>query len=128
MKSISLKNRILWAIGSIIALWFFYIMFRYVFFDIHGMKQFPLNMLILGLIVILVAAITYSRKVMICTIVGYIISFLIGMVSSSDYYQYGTRYNNDWKIWMLSYLFFITLGIVLELIIKHKKNRNTHVA
>lgn len=127
MKSISLKNRILWAIGSIIALCFFYIMFRYVFFDIHVMKQFPLNMLFLGLIVILVAAITYSRKVMICTVAGYIISFLIGMVFGSDYYQYGTRYNNDWKIWMISYLFFITLGIVLELIFKHKKNCNTRV-
>jgi hypothetical protein len=76
-----------------------------------------------GLIAILVAAITYSRKVMACVPVGYITGFTAGMLFNTDFYneENGVIYSNSWVIWTVTYLIIVVIGILLELVILYKK-------
>ena len=119
-----MQSRIIWSLG-VAALSTGFLLCRYTFFGLHGMMQWPLILYIFGLIVILVAVIYDSRKVMALTAGGYIIGFVLGMAFNWDTYHPergpGVYTNNNWYIWTLSFLFFIAAGIVWEIICRRKK-------
>ena len=120
-----MRERIIWALGAVVALSLGFLLSRYTFLELHWMMQWPLILYIFGLIVILIAAVFDSRKVMICTGTGYITGFVLGMAFNWDTYHPergpGVYTNNNWSIWMFSYLFFIAAGIVWEIVRKRKK-------
>jgi len=79
-----MKSRVIWTVGAIVALCICFLLCRFSLFELHGMKQFPTILLIIGLIAIIIAAIFASRKVMICTVVGYIGGFTMGILFNTD--------------------------------------------
>ena len=95
---------------------------RYTFFSLHGMKEWPVNLLVFGIVVIIISAFFNSRKVMICTPVGYMIGFAIGVFFNTDSLDPGGgTLNNAWIIWASSFLILIAIGVVLEFITKKVK-------
>jgi len=79
------------------------------------MNQFPTFLFVFGLATLLISLFAFSRKVVICVALGYIVSFTFAMLFNADVYQNESLYNNAWIIWSISYLLIIVLGIVIEL-------------
>jgi len=113
-------KRIPWGGGASAALCLFYVLSRHdVLGGWHGMKSWPLYIFVFGLIAIVIAALTLSRKVMICVPVGYMIGFLSAWLFNTDGVDPGGGLLNDgWIIWTVSFLAIILVGIVWELIKK----------
>jgi hypothetical protein len=124
-KNVPLKYRFAWAGCSGAALSICYILCRFTFLDMHRMKQWPFALFAFGLLVILVSAKAYSRKVMICTVAGYAIGFAAGMIFNTDRYnEHMARYNNAWIIWSISFISLIIVGVIWEGFCYLKKHRN----
>jgi len=120
------SNRIIWTVGAFVALYVSFLLCRYVLLGLHGMKQWPVFMLLFGLIFIIIAAIFDGRKVMICTVAGYIGGFALGMLFKSyGKEQGGGRTSNAWQIWTVSFIVIVIAGIVWELMDKHMKKKKT---
>jgi len=120
MADVSILKRIVWGVGASLVLLLSCLLCRFVFFEMHGMKDWPWILLIFGLTVLLISMFLFSQKVIICTATGYIIGFVVAVIFSSDYYAtyYGPeivvlRENNFWSIWTLAYLAVIVAGVLL---------------
>jgi membrane-bound ClpP family serine protease len=112
-------------IGAAIALCVCFLLCRFVFFQLHGMKAWPLYLFILGIAVIAVSAFTHSGKVMIGTVVGYMAGFVLAMLLRTDGIDPGGgATNNAWIIWTFSFLLFILAGVVWEVVSKRAKTNN----
>ena len=88
-----LKKKILWAIGSIIALTGIYHIILWYLSSSHAINagvhwllysNSPLVYLVFGIIVISIAAFRFSRKVMIGTIIGYIVGLVSAVLLNRD--------------------------------------------
>lgn len=125
MKSKSVINKMIWGLGAAAALCICYILSRHdMLGQWHGMYEWPMDLLFFGLLVIVVAAVFYRRKVMICTVVGYLAGFALATAFNTDGLDAGGgRTNNGWIIWAGSYLVIIFAGIVWELISKYTRNK-----
>jgi len=124
------NHRILWALGAKLALCIAYLLCGHVFLSLHGMGQWPIVLFVFGLIMIVSAAIFDGRRLMVCTVLGYLIGFALGMGLHWDTYHPergpGVYTNNNWLIWTLVFLLFIGVGIVWE-IVRCKRSRRRGV-
>ena len=96
-----------------------FVLGRYVFFDVHGMKEFPVTLLVLGLAVMLISVLTVQKVLPYFTSAGYIIGFVFGFlfqVTQMD--ANGVSVNNLWVIWAGVYVAFIIVGFLCESILK----------
>jgi transcriptional regulator with XRE-family HTH domain len=118
----SIKVKILTGISASAALFIGYLLCGRVFLFLHGMEQWSIILLALGLIVIAISAVSNSRKVMIGTVAGYIVGFACGMLFNWDTFDpnRGAYTNNNWVIWTLVFLLFVSIGIVWDVISRHK--------
>ncbi len=117
-----MKKRLIQTALSIIILLFEFWLCRYVFFEWHGMKQFPFFLLIVGSAIVLIAAIFSSKVMSVAALLGYILGFFSNMIFRS----YGTdpgggRTSNAWIIWGGIFLTFVLLGIVIEIVQRKKR-------
>ena len=92
-----------------------FILCRYTFFDIHGMKEFPKVLLILGLVVMAISALTKKKFLPYFVSMGYIIGFVFGFVFQvSRIDANGISVNNLWVIWAVVNVVFIGVGVICE--------------
>lgn len=99
---------ILSLIGLVGAYW----ALRYPLFFLHGMKEWPMILLILGIIVISVSGILFDRKFLpIFTAVGYPLGFALGYWFQFDY---GHGQNSLWIIWTCVFLAAVLIGTGIE--------------
>lgn len=118
MKNITIKRSI-WTIMLMILLFISFLLCRYVFFDLHQMKQFPLVLFLLGLSIISVASIFDKAKLAICTVLGYNAGFTMGILFDADWTDsHGTRMTNTWIWFVVVMLLFVCFGIIWEVISK----------
>ncbi|MCL2841444.1 MAG: hypothetical protein FWE05_11830, partial [Defluviitaleaceae bacterium] len=121
------KNRALWGLRAALALWIAFFLSRFTFFSLHYMSQWPFALFVFGLIVIFTSAILDGRKVMIATPTGYTVGFALGMLFNIDSLDAGSgALNNAWKIWIGTYLAFIVLGIIWEIVTRLIKKCKTN--
>lgn len=93
-----------------------YVLTRYVLFDLHGMKQWPLILLAIGAIIAGISIVLNARLVPIATAAAYSVGFLIGAFLQTDCVDaVGIRTNNLWIIWTGVFLFLTVASIVVEL-------------
>ena len=124
LKNNSTRKRIIYPIAASVLLFICFLLCRYCFFNLHGMKDWPVILFTFGLIVIIVSALFNSRKVMICTPIGYIMGFVLGMLFNTDSLDPGGGIlNNAWIIWTTSFLMLIIIGVVLEVVTKRIKKK-----
>ena len=116
------RNRILWGVSMIGLLAISYFLCRFVFFEMHGMKQWPNLLAIVGLIIIVIASISGRRSLSIATLIGYLGGFILAMIFNADGVdQGGGRTNNDWKIWGTVFIVSILADIILGYISKQRQ-------
>ena len=95
---------------------------RYVFFEVHGMKELPLILLELAVSIVIVSIYSNYEISTIFISLGYGASFLIGYLFNQDGFDPGGgKTNNLWILWMFSYLFIICIGFILDILKKKRK-------
>ena len=99
-----------------------YVLTRYVFFDLHGMKVWPLVLFVCGIVVIVVSFVAKANLVPIFTALSYITGFVVGAIFQTDGLDTGGgRTNNLWIIWTVVFLCFTLASILTELFAARKK-------
>lgn len=121
MKGNTKKEKVIWVIYSVLTLCINYLLCRYAFFQLHQMKQWPTILVAAGVAVIVLASFFSAYKIMTCTVMGYMGSFIIGVIFNTQAIdQGGGATNTLWKIWLMAYIAFILVGIIWELVSKRK--------
>ena len=116
--------RALWTAGSLLAVGIGYLLCRYTFFELHGMKQWPTILFGFCLFAVLVAAFFDARRVMLGTVAGYPVGLVLGLIFQTDGTDPGGgRTNNLWLIWTAVILAAILAGIVWELASRYGKRK-----
>ena len=110
---------------SLCALCLAFVVIRYLFFEIHGMKQWPELLFIVGVVVLTVSLVVKAKMVPVFTALAYIIGFAAGVFLQTDGVDPGgARTNNLWIIWTIVFIICIGLGVVGEVVTaKRKKQR-----
>ena len=120
-----MKKRLV-GIASLCCLFISYYAVRYLLFDWHGMKSFPLYLLVVGIFAVGVSGIiTGCKFVPVFTAVGYLVGFFIGHIFAADYFDAGGgRLNNMWIIWTVSFFAASAAGVLINIFCKlHKQRR-----
>ena len=104
---------------SLIILIFSFIIIRYVLFDIHGMKQFPMILFLCVFIAITVSALTKAKIIPYILSIAYPIGFILGHIFKKNGTDIGGgSTNNLWIIWIISIVIIAIISIIVEFIIK----------
>ena len=119
------KMRILTALLSVVLLLAGYVFTRYILFDLHGMKQWPLILLIIGTVVVVTGWFQKSRLIPLITSAAYTVSFFAGVLFYTNSVDAGgTSTNNLWIIWTGMYLLIILVSIIIELVFRFRNRAN----
>ncbi|HIR32202.1 MAG TPA: hypothetical protein IAB83_09440 [Candidatus Faecousia faecavium] len=103
------------ALAAIVAA---YVVFRYPLFPLHGMKEFPLYLCILGAILIAFSGIVKGNRILpIAAALGYILGFPAGKLFERSY---GEGLNSMWIIWLICFATAVLLGIIVNCLVGRK--------
>lgn len=92
---------------------------RFVFFAMHGMKQWPTVLVLFAALVIVLASLFGSRTISAATVIGYLVGFMLAMIFNTDGADPGGgRTNNAWIIWAVVCICSILIGVVVEIVSK----------
>ena len=93
-----------------------FLLCRYLFFDLHGMKDWPVVMLGLEIAVLMISFLFKGRYLPLISVNGYLAGFVVGLVLCTDGVDPGGgRTNNLWLIWLLVWLAVVLIGGAVEL-------------
>lgn len=92
-----------------------YWLIRCVFFDLHGMKDWPDFLAVLTLLVLAAALIKRKTWLSLAAGFGYPCGFITGFLFNQEGLDPGGgRTSNMWIIWTVCWIIFIIAGIVIE--------------
>ena len=95
---------------------------RYVFFDIHGMKQWPVILFAIGIIAVAISFILEGKTTPVCTAFSYIAGFVVGVMFQTDGTDAGgTTTNNLWIIWTVVFICLILAGVIHDKFLRPSK-------
>jgi len=100
-----------------------FVICRYAVFGvIHGMKEWPVDLLIVGLAVQLISLLARKQYAPCFSSVGYSLGFWMGAIFHTEKpAKHGGIDNNLWQIWTIVFLICILAGILFEVILKWRK-------
>ena len=99
-----------------------FVLCRYVFFYLHGMKEWPVDLFIVGLAALLVSLFARKQYVPWFTAGGYVLGFLLGIVFHAEGTDTGGgKTDNLWIIWTVVLAVCILAGILYEIWMKWRK-------
>jgi len=115
------KKRVIYLATCLAALGISYILCRYVFFDWHGMKQFPDLLAAVSLAILLFAWVLKKQIAMLASIFGYIAGFAAGTIFQTDGIDPGgAKTNNWWIIWAAVFIACVLIGFAAEFFPKRR--------
>ena len=92
---------------------------HYVFFDLHGMKEWPVDLFIAGLVALMVSLFARKQYVPWFTAGGYVFGFLLGVLFHTEGTDPGGgKTDNLWIMWTAVFLVCILAGILFEVVMK----------
>ena len=92
----------LYSLGALLA---GFIICRYVFFNLHGMEEWPVDLLIAGLVVQLLSLLARRQYAPWFCAVGYSLGFWLGVIFyKKGFDPGGGRTDNLWQIWTIVFL------------------------
>lgn len=95
-----------------------YVVFRYPLFFLHGMKDFPLYLCILGAVLIVISGVLKGNRILpIAAALGYILGFPAGKLFEKSY---GEGLNSMWIIWLICFAAAILMGIIVNFLVQRK--------
>lgn len=110
-----MKNKTLWGVCMIGLLALSYWLCRFVFYEIHGMKDWPNILAIVSFIIIVIASIVGKKILSLATVLGYMVGFVLAMI----FHTYGVDQgggvtDNAWIIWSCIFLLSIIIGLFMD--------------
>ncbi len=109
------KKNIIVHLLSLCVLCIAFILWRYVFFDIHGMKQLPVWLFVVGIVSVVISFFLKGKITPICTAAAYIIGFIAGVIFQTNGVDAGgATTNNFWIIWAVVFAFLTLAGIICD--------------
>ena len=109
------KKNIIVHLLSLCVLSIGFVLCRYVFFDIHGMKQLPVWLFVVGVVSMAVSFFLEGKTTPICTAAAYIVGFIVGAIFQVDGVDAGGgATNNLWIIWAVVFVCLMIAGIIGE--------------
>jgi len=109
------KKNVVLHLLSLCVLCIGFVLCRYVFFDIHGMKQLPVLLLGAGIVFVAISFFLEGKVAPICTAFAYIVGFVAGAIfQSSGVDAGGATTNNLWIIWAAVFVCLTLLAIIGE--------------
>lgn len=113
-----MKKRIPGAL-SLLGLICAYLIIRYPLLFLHGMKEWPFDLLVFGVLIIAVSGLILCKKFLpVFTLAGYVVGFALGYLFQFDY---GRELNSMWIIWTCVYLAAVLAGGVTEFFCRKRK-------
>jgi len=101
---------------------FGFVLCRFVFFGLHGMKEWPLDLFLAGLIVLTLSLITKKRIIAWFTSIGYLVGFFAGVLFHTEGFDPGGgRTDNLWQIWTVTFIVCIVAGAIAETVMKWRR-------
>ena len=98
-----------------------FLLCRYLFFDLHGMKDWPEFMLGLGIFVLVVSFLLKGQHLPLISANGYLAGFVAGLVFRTNGVDPGGgRTDNLWLIWLLVWFAVALVGGAVELFCRGK--------
>lgn len=92
-----------------------FILIRYILFELHGMKQWPLLLMLLCLVVITVSFAVKAKITPVASSISYTIVFFLAWIFQTNGADSGDgRTNNLWIIWTI----FIIVSVIVSAIIE----------
>lgn len=89
-----------------------YLAVRFPLFSLHRMKDWPLFLLLFGVIIVAISGLAFGGRLLpALTAVGYMAGFIAGFLFQFDY---GRELNSMWVIWTCVYLTVIFIGVIAE--------------
>lgn len=100
-----------------------FVLCRFVFFGrLHGMKEWPLDLLIAGVVVLGISLLVKKKYFPWFVSGGYYIGFLLGVIFHTEGVDPGGgRTDNLWQIWTIVFVVGILAGVIFEIVIKWRK-------
>lgn len=99
-----------------------FLLCRFAFFDLHGMSEWPLDLLIAGLVVVTMSLITKKQVIAWFTAIGYLVGFFIGVLFHTEGLDPGGgRTDNLWQIWTVAFFVCIVAGAVTQTVMKWRR-------
>ena len=99
-----------------------FLLCRYVFFDLHGMKEWPFNLLMFGLVALLLSLLARKQYVPWFIAIGYALGFCMGVLFHTEGTDPGGgKADNLWVIWTVVFLGCILAGVLFELALKWRR-------
>ena len=101
-----------------------YLFIRYPLFPYHGMKQLPLILAAVSMVIVVAANFCKginTKSILIS--IGYILGFAVGLIFKTETVGPNGRESNLFVIWLCVYVIFLISGIVADIIIYKKKNK-----
>ena len=113
-----MRNRhILTFLVSFAILCFGYFVIRYMLFDFHGMKQWPLVLLVGCVVVIVVSYLAHSKILPLVTSISYPLGFALGAMFHTTTFDHAVgRTDNLWMIWTAVILIAMIVSGIVEFI------------
>lgn len=99
-----------------------FVLLRFVFLQIHGMKGWPEMLFLVGFVALAISFVCKWRITPFCTAFAYSIGFIAGFLFQTDGVDPGGgTTNNLWIIWTAVLASLIVVGIIVEIVIRTKK-------
>lgn len=118
---LSKKNILIHAL-SLVVLCIGFVLLRFVFLELHGMKSWPELLFGVGLLVLAISFFCKGKISPICAALGYSIGFGAGFIFQIDSFDPGGgTTNNLWLIWTAVFAGLIFIGIIADLIAASKR-------
>lgn len=100
----------------LVLLVFQYVICRYLFFDLHGMKDIPFLLFDISIVTMVIAVYNHLKITSISSVIGYILWFFIAFIFQSNGLDEGMGMtNNFWIIWLVGYIGTIVISLCLDL-------------
>ena len=101
-----------------------YYAIEYLFFDLHGMKDWPLVLFIITELIVMISAAAKKTRVPRCATLGYIVGFILGVkFEQISYDPGGGAMSNTWKIWTIVLIVSVLIGVLSEFLFSPDKRR-----
>ncbi len=118
------KGKILWGLVILVILGVGFWLTRFVFFDIHGMKDWPGALAVFGAAAIVLSLLLGSRITGLATVLGYLGGFALAMLFGTEGVDPGGgSTNNAWKIWTVVLVLSIPVGALVDFLLSKKMKK-----
>ena len=99
-----------------------FVLCRYAFFGLHGMGEWPFDLLIAGIVFLFISLLARKQYAPWFNSIGYSFGFWLGVLFHKEGLDPGGgKTDNLWQIWTVVFLACILAGFLFEIVLKWRR-------